>query len=110
LSDGEEFFPESEIEKLPWDNSRKKLTMDELKMKRTYSYDPVKAWREINDYMAIKECNDNLWSKISEFVGKHLGFTNSLCLYRDRHSEIVRVVERMLCPKKCYFFPSKLHI
>ena len=23
LSDGEEFFPESEIEKLPWDNSRK---------------------------------------------------------------------------------------
>ena len=27
-------------------------------------------------------------------------------MYRDRHSEIVRVIERMLCPKKCYFFPA----
>ena len=108
LSDGEEFFPESDLEKLPWDNTRKKLTADELKMKRTYSYDPepVKAWREITDYMAIKECNDNLWSTISNYVGKHLGYTNSLCLYRERHSEVVRLIERELCPKKCYYFPA----
>ena len=100
LSEGEEFCPESEIDKLPWGNRCANLTKDELKMKNTYSYDPepVKAWREITDYMAIKECNENLWSKISKHVGKRHRYSNSLFLYRDRHSELVNVIERILCP------------
>ena len=40
LSECEEFYPETLLEKLPWDNSRIKLTKDEVMMKRTYSYDP----------------------------------------------------------------------
>jgi hypothetical protein len=63
LSECEEFYPESLVDKLPWNSSHTKLTKDELKMKRTYSYDsePVKAWREITDCTAIKEYNDSLW-------------------------------------------------
>ena len=109
LSECEEYLSESEISKLPWGNTGPKLTKDEIRMKKSYSYDPepVKAWREITDYMAIKECNENLWSKISKHVGKQHGYHNSLFLYRDRHSKIVNVIERMLCPKKCYFFPTR---
>ena len=40
LSECEEFYPETLIAKLPWDNSRIKLTKDEVKMKHTNSYDP----------------------------------------------------------------------
>ena len=49
LSDFEEFYPESLVEKYPWDMSRTKLTKEESKMKNSYSYDPepVKAWREV---------------------------------------------------------------
>ena len=56
LSEGEEFYPESLVDKLPWDRSHVKLTNKEVKMKNTYSYDPepVKAWREITDYMEGK--------------------------------------------------------
>ena len=109
LSEGEEYLPESEVSKLPWGSIGPKLTQDEIRMKKTYSYDPepVKAWREITDYMAIKECNESLWSKISNLVGKKHGYHNSLFLYRDRHSKIVNVIERMLCPKKCYFSPTR---
>jgi uncharacterized protein YecE (DUF72 family) len=65
-------------------------------MKNTYLYDPepVKAWREITDYMAIKECNESLWSKISKCIGQNHKYGNSLFLYRDRNSELVNVIER----------------
>ena len=108
LSECEEFYPESLLEKQPWDSGRTKLTKEELKMKTTYTYDPepVKAWREITDYMAIQECNEGLWSKISQCIGKHHKYRNSLFLYRNRHSELVNVIERILCPKNCYFFPA----
>ena len=77
-------------------------------MKNTYSYDPepVKAWREITDYMAIKECNESLWSKISKCIGQNHKYQNSLFLYRDRNSDLVNVIERILCPRKCYYFPA----
>ena len=52
------------------------------------------------------QSNDNLWSIISKLVGKRHKYSNSLFLYRDRHSELVNVIERMLCPKQCYFFPK----
>ena len=106
-----EMIPKSEIEKYRKANEAKKLTPDEIKMLKTYTYDPepVKAWREINDYMAIKECNAILWSKICEQLNikEEFEFFNSLTLYRNRHSEIVHTVLRILCPKQCYFFPEK---
>ena len=106
-----EMIPKSEIEKYRKANEAKKLTPDEIKMLKTYTYDPepVKAWREINDYMAIKECNGILWSKICEKLNikEEFEFYNSLTLYRNRHSEIVHTVLRILCPKQCYFFPKK---
>ena len=109
LSECEEFYPECLLEKLPWgSSSHTPLTKEELKMKRSYSYDPepVKAWIEITDYMAIKECNEGLWSEISTRIGKYHGYRNSLFLYRDRHSEVVNVIERILCQRKCYYFPK----
>ena len=106
-----EMIPQSEIEKYRKAKEPKKLTPDERKMLKTFTYDPepVKAWREINDYMAIKECNAILWSKICEQLNikEEFEFYNSLTLYRNRHSEIVHTVLRILCPKQCYFFPKK---
>ena len=108
LSECEEFYPESLLEKLPWGSSHTKLTKEEIKMKTTYSYDPepVKAWREITDYMAIKECNEALWTKISKCIGPHHQYRNSLFLYRNGHSKLVNIIERILCPRNCYFFPT----
>ena len=101
----------SELEKLRKANKPSELTADEIRMKRTYTYDPepVRAWREINDYVAIKECNDNLWSKICDKLGlvEQFEFYDSLCLYRDRNSHVVHKIERMLCPKQCYYLPKK---
>ena len=106
-----ESLPQAEIDKLRRANEPQKLTQEERKMLRTYTYDPepVKAWREINDYIAIKECNGSLWSKICEKLDQkeHFQFYDSLVLYRNRHSELVHTVERILCPKRCYFFPVK---
>ena len=50
-----------------------------------------------------------LWSKICEQLNikEEFEFFNSLTLYRNRHSEIVHTVLRILCPKQCYFFPEK---
>ena len=106
-----ESLPQSDIEKLLESRKPKKLTADEIKMKRTYTYDPepIKAWREINDYVAIKECNDNLWSKICNKLGlvEQFGFYNSHCLYRNRNSHVIHKIERILCPKQCYYLPEK---
>ena len=109
LSECEEFCPQAVIDKLPCYTGRPKLTKDEIKMKRTYTYDPepVKAWREVTDYMVIKECNDGLWSKISKRIGRFHGYMNTLFLYRNRHSKLVNIIERMLCKNKCYYFPNK---
>ena len=109
LSECEEFCPQAVIDKLPCYTGRPKLTKDEIKMKRTYTYDPepVKAWREVTDYMVIKECNDGLWSKISERIGRVHGYMNTLFLYRNRNSKLVHIIERMLCQNKCYYFPNK---
>ena len=45
LSEGEEFCPQSVIDKLPLYTGQPKLTKEELKMKRSYTFDPepVKA-------------------------------------------------------------------
>ena len=70
-----EMIPQSEIEKYRKAKEPNKLTPDEIKMLKTYTYDPepVKAWREINDYMAIKECNAILWSKIWVYLAPNKG-------------------------------------
>ena len=106
-----ESLPQSEIEKLRNANRPRKLTDEERKMKRTFTYDPepVKVWREISDSIAIKECNESLWSKICEKLGlvERFEFYNSLCLYRDKNSHVVKKILRLLCSKQCYYFPKK---
>ena len=108
LSEDEEFCPQSVLDKLPCYTGRPKLTKEELKMKHSYTFDPepVKAWREITDYMVIQECNDVLWGKISQHIGRVHGYRNRLFLYRNRYSKLVHLIERMLCQHKCYYFPK----
>ena len=65
----------------------------------TYTYDkePVKAWRQVNDYEAILECNSVKWREISKLIGDCHGFENSLSLYRSKKAKLVNVIERIIC-------------
>ena len=85
------------------------FTSEECKLMHTYTYDkePVKEWRQVNDYEAIKECNRVKWKEISKLVGDCPGFENSGSLYRSKEAKIVNVIERIICKKGCYYFPEK---
>ena len=62
------------------------LFLEEIYLKNTYTYDdePIPEYREISDYLVLKECNDVLWGEISALLGDTNGFHNSLCLYREK--------------------------
>jgi hypothetical protein len=85
-----------------------KLSKEEMKLKNTYTYDkePVKAWRNITDYIVMKECNEYRWYQISKFLGKFSGFGSSHPLYKDR-SCLANLIEIIICKNGCYFFPDK---
>ena len=85
------------------------LTFEEHKLMHTYTYDkePVKEWRQVNDFEAIQECNRVKWREISKLIGDYHGFENSLSLYRKRGAKIVNVIERIICKNGCYYFPEK---
>ena len=64
-------------------------TADEYRFMNTYTYDkePVKEWRQVTDFDAIKECNLVKWDEISKLLGKSHGFNSSISLYRQNKSE-----------------------
>ena len=104
LSEGNERCSEKSFNKIV----RSKWSPEESKMLNTYSYDkePVKAWLQINDYLVIKECNAVMWSKISQRLGKFHGY-NSLDLYRNSKSNLLNLIEKIICKEKCYYLPEK---
>ena len=108
LSECEERCPDSVVDSLLECSLGSKLTPEELIFISSYTYDkePVKAWRQVTDYIAIKECNDLKWEKISQYLGKFNGFSNSLQLYKSK-STLTNLIERIICVNKCYFFPDK---
>ena len=75
----------------------------------TYSYDkePVKEWRQVSDFDAIKECNKVKWESISKLLDKCHGFVNSGALFRNEKSKVLILIGRILCDKGCNFFPNK---
>lgn len=108
-SSDDEFFPHDVVDSLrhkPPPN----YTADELRFMNTYTYDkePVKEWRQVTDFDAIKECNLLKWDEISKLLGKSHGFKNSLSLYKQNKSEdLVILIERIICENSCYYFPAK---
>jgi hypothetical protein len=54
----------------------------------------------------LKECNDYRWYKISKFLGKFSGFSSSHLLYKSR-SNLINLIEVIICKKNCYFLPGK---
>ena len=68
LSDLEERIDDKILQTLPWGESGPKLSKEEIKLKNTFTYDkePVKAWRNISDYIVMKECNEYRWYEISK--------------------------------------------
>ena len=108
LSEGEERVSEKLFNKVV-NSSGNKLSPEEWKMLNTYTYDkePIKAWRQVNDYIVMKECNAVKWNKISELLGKFHGYPNSLALYRSSKSCLVNLIERIMCEEKCYYLPEK---
>ena len=108
LSEGEEKCSDSVVNSLPDSSSGPSLSPEELKFMKTFTYDkePVKAWRQVSDYMAIKECNEVKWGEISDILGHFHGFSNSLQLYKNK-SILVNLIQQILCDKNCYFFPEK---
>ena len=108
MSDDEYFCQYDVVDSLKY-SYMPRLTPDEFKFKNTYTYDkePVKEWRQVSDYDAIKECNEVKWSEISKLVGEFHGYHNSLSLYRNSNSTLVNLIEKIICENKCYYFPGK---
>ena len=110
ISDLEESIDDKILEKLPWGEAGPKLSRDEIKLMNSYTYDkePVKAWRQITDYIVMKECNDYRWYQISKFLGKFSGFRDrgSHDLFKDR-SKLTNLIEVIICKNNCYFFPER---
>ena len=108
LSDLEERIDDKILQTLPWGESGPKLSKEEIKLKNTFTYDkePVKAWRNISDYIVMKECNEYRWYEISEYLGKFSGFRSSIQLFRNR-SVLANLIDIIICKNKCYFCPEK---
>ena len=90
-------------------SSKPNLTSEERKFMNSYTYDkePVKEWRQVNDFEVFKECNSVKWRKISQLLGDCHGFDNSLSLYRSKQSKVVNLIEKIICKNECYYFPKK---
>ena len=92
LSEGEERISKKVFNELI-NSSGNNLSPEESKMLNTYTYDkePIKAWLQVNDYIAMKECNAVKWNNISEMLGKFHRYPNSL--YRSFKSCLVNLIE-----------------
>ena len=90
-------------------SQKPRLTKEDHELMNTYSYDkePVKEWRQVSDFDALKECNKVKWDSISKLLGKCHGFNNSGSLFRNDKSKVLNLIGRILCDKGCYFFPNK---
>jgi hypothetical protein len=108
ISDLEERIDDKILETLPWGEAGPKLSKDEIKLMNAFTYDkePVKAWRQITDYIVMKECNEYRWYQISKFLGKFSGFRSSHDLYKNK-SYLTNLIEVIICKNNCYFFPEK---
>ena len=82
------------------------LFLEEIILKNTYTYDdePIKEYREISDYLVLKECNDVIWGKISKLLGDVHGFHNNLCIYREKDIHIL--ISKIICKNNCYYLPK----
>ena len=82
------------------------LFLEEIMLKNTYTYDdePVAAFREISDFLVLKECCDVVWGEISALLGDFHGYHNNLCLYRG--NDILKLISKIICKNNCYFFPE----
>ena len=79
----------------------------------TYTYDkePVKEWRQVSDFDAIKECNELKWNDISKILGDAYGFHNSWAgLFSKKKSKAVNIIEKIICENCCYFLPARCFI
>ena len=105
----EEFCPYNVVDSLQ-QSSKPNLTSEEHKFMNAYTYDkePVKEWRQVTDFEAIKECNMVKWRDISKLIGDFHGFRNSLALYKSK--KLINVIERIICKNGCYYFPEKCFI
>ena len=81
----EEFCPYNVVDSLQ-QSSKPNLTSEEHKFMNAYTYDkePVKEWRQVTDFEAIKECNMVKWRDISKLIGDFHGFRHSLALYKSK--------------------------
>ena len=83
-----------------------KLYLEEIKLLRSYTYDnePIIEYRQVTDYMVIKECNRVLWRKISAFLGDFHANQNSIYLYRSK--DVISLIAKLICQKNCYYLPG----
>ena len=91
------------IDKLPWGESGPRLSKDEIKLLNAFTYDkePVKAWRQNQDYRVLRECNEYRLYEISEFLGKYSGFRDSHLLYANS-SKLCNLIEKKLGRKRSF--------
>ena len=103
-SSDDEFCPYDAVDSLQQKHPPS-YTHEELRFMNTFTYDkePVKEWRQVTDFQAIKKCNEVKWDAISKLLGNCHGFLNSLSLYRKNKSvDLVNLIERIICKNNCY--------
>ena len=74
----DEYWPYNVVDSLKY-SQKPILTKEEIIFMNTYTYykEPVKEWRQVSDFDAIKECNELKWDEISKILGDAHGFHNS---------------------------------
>ena len=90
---------------------RPKLTVYEKNLKRQFTYDDQTdpRYQEFSDYDVFQMCNLQLKDEISKHLGKALPCTrmNPRPLYDITRSKVVHMIDRLVCPRNCYYDPEK---
>lgn len=89
-----------------------KLTYFEKSLKRKFTYDDQTdpELQEFSDYDVINMCNWWRDHEISNLLGeKSLPTTrmNPGSLYNQTSSVVIHMIDRLLCPRNCYYDPGK---
>ena len=110
----EEFNPYNAVDSLQISSymmDRPRLTIYEKTLKNQYTYDDQTdpRYQEFSDYEVFQMCNLTLKDEISKLLGKQLPRSrmNPRPLYDRESSKVIHMIDRLICPRNCYYDPEK---
>lgn len=110
----EVFYPYNAVDCLQastYTRDKPNLTTYERNLKHQYNYDDQTdpEYQEFSDFDVFQLCNWWRIHDISEHLGKALPDTrmNPGSLYDTTNSKVIHMIDRLICPRNCYFEPEK---